>query len=128
MQIVPYKPELHLSTIELLLHMQGQPVEVAETLPFTGFIAEVKGTPIAAAFLRCAEGGVGIFDGLLSNPEASARLRHEALDNLILEICNAAYDMGIRKVLAYSIDANTIGRAQRLGFKQLEYILLIKEL
>lgn len=100
----------------------------ARDLPGIGFIAEIDSIPIAAIFLRKVEGRVGMVDGLCTNPSASKENRFEACDRLTERILNKAKGIGMKHVLAWSTDTNTLIRSAKHGFMQSQYSLLTRDL
>lgn len=88
-------------------------------LPAFGFI--VPG--VAAAFMRDAEGGVGIMDSIVSNPLCKSETRHRALDQLFTRLVALS---GYSALIGFSRDEGTIQRAQRHGFTTSNHVLLIR--
>lgn len=85
-------------------------------IPSVGFIAEEDGL-IAAAFLRKIEGGFGLFDGLIANPESSGKRRSLALDAVVQRLKEEAARLEITKILAYSSDKAVVRRSLKHGFE-----------
>lgn len=117
MEIVPFNREKH---TELLVswfvsrncYFEG----LEDTLPAIGVVAYQGKQPVAAAFLRQMEGFYGMFDGLISNPEASSKDRNAALDAVIDSVLKSAKSLEIKVLMAWSKDENTIIRAVSHGF------------
>lgn len=94
-------------------------VEALE-LPMTGFI--ISG--VCAGFLRRCEGGMTIFDSLVTNPLVTSETRHKALSQLVDYILQYAVDNELCPVLAITVDEGTLERAKSVGFKQLPHSIL----
>jgi hypothetical protein len=84
--------------------------------------------PVAVAFLRQSEGGVGILEGLATNPDASGSDRNNAIDCLIEMIVLAAEKLEIRYLLSYSRDKSTLERSKKHGFDVVPQTLIVKDL
>lgn len=119
-----YLSKEHLGTLLEWLELRGLSFDLAKDLPQIGYVAFKETQPIAMAFLRICEGDMAMIDGLISNPVASSADRHVALDEVISELIKEAKTLGIKSLLAYSIDEGTIKRACRQGFETKPNILL----
>ena len=97
-------------------------------VPNAGFICFEGGEPVCAAFLRRCEGGVGIIEGMTSNPDMPGDVRHTALDVLVITLCKQASELEMTKVLAWTVDNSTLTRSARHGFQKLPQTLLAKDL
>ncbi len=103
--------------------MHGErPPSVA--LPDVGLIEE----GVAAGFLYRADGGLGLLDGFVSNPDASSEERHKALNEIIVGLMRIANENGITNVIGLTRDPSMAMRVTMLGFKDLGlYCLFTKE-
>lgn len=106
--------------LELRAH---EPMNI-DALPKYGCI--VPG--VAAGFLRCVEGGYGIFDGLVTNPHCSSKTRNAALEAVVATIITKAEQIGMIGVIGWSVDIGTLKRAQSVGFEAIPEQLIFKEL
>lgn len=97
-------------------------------IPAVGFVSTYMKRPIAAGFLREAECDSAIFDGLVSNPQATKEFRHQALDLVIEAILSYAKAKDINQIWAWSIDASTLERAARHGFVKQPHTLVVLSL
>lgn len=88
---------------------------LADDLPMTGFVVLLKGTPIASGHLRLIEGSYGMVDSLITDPEAPAQYRNEALDLIINQLFSFAKQLQLKQVIGLTLDSSTHMRAQRLG-------------
>jgi len=95
-----------------------------DELPEIGYLAMCDNLPVAAGFVRRCEGGYGILDSFVTNPDAPSEIRNEALDLLASRLIEVAKNSNIKKLLASSLDKNTIERSIRFGFKALPHTLL----
>lgn len=103
-----------------LIQREMDPWPIYE-FPEIGFITFDGETPIAVAFLRKVEGNFALFDGLITNPKASAEIRNKFIDGLAKAIILKAKVMGLSKIFGFSTDKNTLERADRHGFERLDY-------
>jgi hypothetical protein len=129
MELHPYSRQLdrkHLHAWLTAREMDGD--TLLSQLPAQGFVAWQEGRPVAAGFLRRCEGGMGMLDSFVSDPNAPAADRHEALELLTQRVMKAAEDAGLSGLLATSQDENTIARAIRNGFVPTHFVLLGKSL
>lgn len=86
--------------------------ELGSDLPAIGFISfDDSEEPVAVGFLRQAEGSFVLVDNLITNPSAAPEIRSIAIDMVLVELIEQAKRMNVIKVLAFSVDENTITRA-----------------
>lgn len=102
---------------ELLL---GHGISQVDFIPKIGAIAEIDGIAIALGFVREAEGKLGVWDGLVTNVLCTPEKRNAALDSLVQFLISQSRNAGIRRIIGWSSDANTLARAERVGFKQID--------
>lgn len=114
MEVFPYRKENHYGTVSEWACLHG--ISPLDSLPEMGIMAYNDKTPVACAFLRRVEGGLGIFDGLMSNPQCSSKDRDEALSLVIDAITAIACNQGIKGIIAWVKDKNTLERAIRHGY------------
>lgn len=89
-----------------------------EEVPRIGFIVWKEGKPIAAAFLRDCEGGIGIFDSMITDPKSALFTRHLAIEILINKVMIYAKENRVRRLLAFTTDAGILKRSIKHGFKK----------
>jgi len=100
-----------------------------QELTRTGFIAfDEQDEPVAAAFLRQIEGGMGLFDGLISNGHMTADLRDAGLDAVVLALIARARELNITRIMAFSEDEGTLKRSLRHGFVHLKHTTIALKL
>lgn len=99
-----------------------------DDIPEHGFIALDSNEGIAAAFLRRVEGSFGLLDGLITNPTADGKLRHEAIDLIVTEIIKLCRILEIKRLLAHSVDVGTLERSKKFGFISLPDTLIALKL
>lgn len=85
-------------------------------LPCIGVLAVEDGVGIAAGFIRLVEGDMGFMDSFISNPSCSAELRDLALDQIGIKLIKIAKANKIKRLIAFSVDNNTLTRACKHGF------------
>lgn len=85
-------------------------------MPSLGWIAFWGDTKIAALFLRRCEGNVAIFDSLVTDPLQPGVLRDLANDALIAQAVEEAYELNLTRIIAFSLDKNTLERVKKHGF------------
>lgn len=74
--------------------------------------------PVAAAFLRLCEGGLGYFDGLIADDRTPLEMRSACLDVLVEKILCEAKMHGINQVIAFTDNPRVIERSKRFKFQE----------
>lgn len=87
-----------------------------DEIPEYGFVAYCDDVPTAMAFIRRVEGGYAQLDGLTSNPSQPAKSRSDAIDLVVARIKYKAKALGIKSLIAFSLDKNTLERSKSHGF------------
>jgi hypothetical protein len=128
MKLQRFNIHTDLEHINAWLTAHKMPPVTRHSLPELGYMAWHNGMAIGAIFLRRCEGEAGIVDSLISNPDAQPQLRHIALDALINHIVDQARKVGVKMLLGYTVDASTLERSTRLGFKQSPYQVVVMDL
>lgn len=111
-----YDREEHNNILKSWLKARDHYLPVDEEMPETGLIAYYDNIPAAAVFLRKVEGGYGQIDGLTSNPDLESSVRSDALDMVINHILIIAKNDGIKQLISFTSDKNTLLRSLRHGF------------
>jgi hypothetical protein len=95
-------------------------------LPELGFIVD----DVAAGFLyRTDAPELAFLDGFVTNPAAPLRARRHAVQELVEELCNAAYVHGVGCVAGMTEHRSLARLVQRHGFRPIGlYEMLRKEL
>lgn len=125
----PYNHDYNLGTICKWLYLRKAYIPFKEEFPKIGYVAYKGNEPIAAAFLRIVEGDFAQIDGLCTNPEALPQDRSKANDLLIAQLIETAKEMGnIKTIVSYSLDKNTIMRAESHGFVATPHTVLALDL
>lgn len=126
---VKYFDHEDLPVLNEWLRLRGnKPTEVYD-LPAVGFMVSEGDFEIAACFLRRCEGGLGIIEGLTTNPTASSALRHAAIDMVVQCVIEEAKARDIGKLLTWTVDAGTQVRGlNRHGFVQSHQTFMTKDL
>jgi hypothetical protein len=124
MQVVAFEPKLHLSHISSWLEARKISVPNSKEFPKLGLVVQYEGKPIAMGFLRMVEGNYAQLDGMTTNPEASPELRNRANDVLTQNLLDTAKRLKIKKIIAFTLDENTLMRSFRHGFVKLSHSLI----
>lgn len=127
MRISQYHPEYDQKHLEAMLRERDLPKSALNELPELGYIFFDGNRPIAAGFLRKCEGEMGIIDSFITSPGEPPELRNKALDILTKRLVHTANKLGISKLLAFSLDQNTIMRGLRHGFEATTHVIIIKK-
>jgi len=114
-----------LSSLWALLDKRKMDRQSLSPVPRFGAIVTVNDEPVAIGFIRVAEGGVGLWDGLITDPDFAPNVRHEALDELTIYLVRRVKDAGIRKIIAWTEDAHTLERAKKIGFRSNPATLMV---
>ncbi len=121
-----YTRENHLDLLDSWLLKRGLPK--SKNLPALGFVIFEGERPVSMAFIRSVEGGLGICDGLCTNPEIPGPIRAASNDRMIDILISAARLKGMSSLVAWSVDSNTLERAYRHGFNKLPNTLIVHPL
>lgn len=116
MFVTKYVPKEDNWTLMRIMKKREKDPKEIYNLPEVGFLAFEEDYFIGAGFLRKCEGNYGMFDSYVTDPEMPAILRNQALDIITKRLISIARDMGIKHLIAISVDTNTIMRSQRHGF------------
>lgn len=127
MRLSRYDPEYDRKHIDSMLMERDMPRSAADDLPKTGFIFMVDNRPIAAGFYRHCEGHTAMLDSYISSPSETPELRNKALDLITKILLRTAERKGIKTMLAFSTDHNTITRSLAHGFEAIPHIMSIKK-
>ncbi len=104
-------------------------IQPEDEVPQVGYVVyDDEGEPAAMAFLRMVEGGFAQLDGLITNPEKAPAVRNSAVDLAVSNIVTEAKRMKLKRLIAFSADANTLVRSERHGFAKLLHTAIIKDL
>ena len=88
------------------------PALSADILPEIGLIAP----GVAALFIYQTDSSMAMIEGLIANPDATARDRAEAINQLIDTCVDYAHLLGYTQVIGLTRDAGTYKRVKRHGF------------
>jgi len=112
----------HISYVEEMLELRDMDKAILKDLPQIGYICFHHAVPIAIGFIRRVEGPYVMLDSYMTNPMFAPELRNTALDKITESLLYYAKKNNVIKVLAFSLDANTIQRALRHGFVQHSHV------
>lgn len=116
MRVEEYVHSEHGSFIRDWLIARGLDGELSNEPAEIGFVVFNENEPICAAFLRLIEGKYALLDGLISNPNAESQLRNDGINLVVEKIISIAKHLGIKQIIAFSIDKGTLSRALLYGF------------
>lgn len=85
----------------------------AEAIPKNGFIEP----GVAAGFLCLTEVPLAFLEGYISNPQRTSQERGKALDEITVELVEAAKALGKSRVMALTQEESLAMRCLLLGFK-----------
>jgi len=118
-----------LATINSWLFKHGMtPVPVSEIPEFGFIVYGDEGKAVAAAFLRRCEGNLGIFDSMVTDPDARGPARHEALEALVDAILKAAHGLKMTRVMAITRHPSIVERGKSHGFERQALTVMTLEL
>lgn len=125
METLNFSRWLDTKLIKSWLKLRQMDLSLADDLPEVGFIA-VNGDspPIAAGFLRLIEGKTAQIDSLITDPTVEPSLRNQAIDVVVERLLEFARANGVQSLIAFSIDAHTLERAKKHGFKHLPHTVM----
>lgn len=110
-----------IKTLEEWLHGRDRVLSVEEDVPSIGVIAD----DVAACFLRMTDGNrVGWFEGLTTNPSKSSEERSLGIDLVVGALVEKAKNLGVKSVMAYTVEYSVLLRMFSVGFKQCPHILI----
>lgn len=119
MQVRPFNakdmPTLHKWCYKRGVDLKTEPAHI-------GFI--VPG--VAIGFLIETNAEVGILDSLITNPYVSAKSRDSAMYSIFEYGIKLAEAKGIKSLIGFTIDDNTLKRAETFGFVAFPHKLLIR--
>lgn len=128
MEVVEYDKEKHLKHIQDWLVMRDLDMDLSKDIPRIGFVAYGNREPICAGFLRLVESDYLILDSLITNPHASAQTRNRSIDLVVRELILKAKTLGKLKIIANSVDQNTLERSTKHGFKVMPHTMIALDL
>lgn len=124
MTLLEYEPEIHLEMAKTLIEARALNPSYLEDLPHVGAVVFDWEQVIAMAFIRIVEGSFALFDGFITNPNQLPDFRSRALDLLTEYLIEKAKKMGLKKIIAFSNNANILERARRHGFVDVDLSLI----
>lgn len=126
MYTMKFKTIDHNSYVKKWVELRHMDIACAEDLPANGFITfDDADRPVCAGFLRLMEGNYATLDSLITNPDAAAVIRNEAVDATVECLMWYAKLVELKKIIATSEDNNTLVRSIRHGFVKLPHSLIV---
>jgi hypothetical protein len=110
-----YSPELHKKALLKMIQWRGLPDSSAEDLPNLGYIAFDGKVPACAGFVRKVEGGMGMVDAFITNPDVCSAKRSEALEQVFKFLLEACKALKINRLTAFSVYDNFFSRLDKYG-------------
>lgn len=98
------------------LKARALPLCEPDQLPRMGWVAFWGDSRLGALFLRECEGNFVIFDSLVTDPNQPGVLRDLANDALIARAVDECYWLDLTRIIAFSLDKNTLERVKKHGF------------
>ena len=124
MFITQYMPKQDNWTLMRIMKKREKDPKEVYSLPQIGFLVFEEDKFIGAGFLRKCEGNYGMFDSYVTDPSVPPKLRDQALEMITKNLLCTAKEVGIKYLIAFSVDDNTITRSQRHGFALTPHKLL----
>lgn len=119
----------HVFNLRNILTAREMSDDVIIDLPEIGFVAYHDLSMVAAGFIRRVEGQFALLDSLITNPRHEPPMRDAAIEMVVAALIEQANKEGIQALFAFSIDKNTLERAeQRHGFVRLPHAVIKLEL
>lgn len=128
MKIVKFDKTIHMDILVEWLVERNSYVPRRKEMPKIGFVVYDDKTPVSIGCLRKIEGGFAFIDGLCTNPKCAPELRNIANDLIATKLMVTAKEMGLRAIVGYTMDPNTLERAKRHGYKVLADTLFVLSL
>lgn len=120
-------PETH-SLLKGWLSLHVMKEAYLDELPKLGLVVSFCGKPVGAAFLKQIEGGKGLIDSFIANPECEAVIRTRCLDQLILDLITLAKFSGMTGLIGLTLNKRVIQRAKKLGFSLMDHSVVTLKL
>lgn len=111
-----------------LLITRNMNPKLMESLPDIGYTVYKDLDLVAAGFMRWIEGGYGMMDSFITNPEFSSKERYEALNLISDALMAKAKEMEFSKVILLTNETSIMLRSQNYEFTILDQVIAIKEL
>lgn len=83
---------------------------------------------VAICFLLETNGGICMLDSLITNPYVSGPTRDKALNDIVEYGIRLAEAKGYESLVAFTIDNNTLKRAEAFGFATHPHTLITRSL
>ena len=128
MKVIRFDFDEHTELILEWLKCRGMDESLADNLPHIGFICFYNSQAIGAIFLRYCEGNIGMVDSLITNPNSIPDARNEAINLLVQRIIDRAKHANMKSLIGFSIDENTLKRAETFGFKKEPFSIITRRI
>lgn len=114
----------HNSQIRTWLMARGMDPALVSELPANGVVVQ----DVCAGFIRMVEGGSGMVDSYITNPNATPEARDEALNLLTIRLIELGKELGLKRLIAITKDENTRERATSHGYVVLPHAAIARDL
>jgi hypothetical protein len=111
--LTPFDPGEHLLTVSAWATAQGIEALVPAILPRVGVVEP----GVAAGWLYQTDSGIGLLEQFVTNPDASGKARHAAVDAIGLELLSRAKDLGLTRVILHTSHRSIARMCIRRGFE-----------
>lgn len=126
MEVYRYIPKQHKDIVDSW--REHREMSESRDLPKIGYLCFEDDRPLCAVFLRQAEGGLGIIDGLIADPHLDYEARSVAIDAAVGIMLQDATTLGFTKIVAWSSNERVLQRSKRLHFEVVPDRLMVREL
>ena len=94
------------------------------SLPAVGFIVD----GVAAAFLYQTDGGIGLLENYIRNPNIDSASANQALDELTQVLLATSKELGLTKVIGLTKNARIVKRAKQNGMAHVgQYEMIVRD-
>lgn len=120
-----YDREAHRQAMISLLKSRNMPIDYELTLPVTGMLAYGEdGTVLACGFIRYIEGGYGMMDSFITNPDSPVMIRAEAL-MFIMKMLQESAKGQLKFLMVLTIEPGIARKAIKLGGKLTDFQVIV---
>lgn len=125
MEVERYDQRRHYETLLGWLEARGAYLPSIDEMPAVGCVAYNDTIPVAIGFLRRVEGGHAQLDGLTTSPLLPPEIRSRGIDFVVERLIEEAKDLGIRSIVAFTLEPNVLSRSAKFGFIQLNQAVIV---
>jgi len=111
-----FDKEKHLPTMQEWLAERGTGELRADLLPTFGLVVSGESGPLALGFIYQTDSTACFIENYVANPKETTEARSGALDELTIQLANAARNMGYKYLWSHTACPAIVARAKRHGF------------